>query len=254
MVSDVPVGVFLSSGYDSTAVAAALRSRSSRPIKTFTIGFTEGNDEAPNAREIARALGTEHHELYCSPREAMEIVPKLPNIYDEPFADSSGIPTTLISQMARQHVKVALSADGGDELFSGYNSYATSWLRIQRMRRIPAALRGITSGTLRRGSRMIPRRLPGARHKVDALGHAMVPTDALMAQRLHGASRLMPRTMIDELIPPGPDERLDFTDREWPSSTHPLDACAGLDYQTYLKDDILTKVDRATMSVGLAGR
>lgn len=254
MVSDVPVGVFLSGGYDSSAVAAILQSSASKPIKTFTIGFTEGNDEAPAAREIARVLGTEHHEFYCSPKEALDIVPKLPEIYDEPFADSSGIPTILVSQMARQHVKVALSADGGDELFAGYNSYPASWRRIRRMRRIPPALRGVSSAALGAGARLLPAGLANSRHKLEALSHAMARSDALMAQRLHGHSRLMPRSMIDALIAPGRDQCQDFEDRAWPAGTHPLDACLGLDYQTYLKDDILTKVDRATMSVGLEGR
>lgn len=254
MVSDVPVGVFLSGGYDSAAVAVALQSRSSRPIRTFTIGFTEGNDEAPAAREIATMLGTEHHELYCSPTEAAQVVPSLPEIYDEPFADSSGIPTTLVSRMAREHVKVALSADGGDELFGGYDSYPATGRRIQKLRHIPPSMRRASGQALRMGSRLIPRSLRATRHKSEALGHCLDRDDALMAQRLHGASRAMPREMVDELIPPGEKESPDFEDRSWPPGTHPIEACMGLDYQTYLKDDILTKVDRATMSVGLEGR
>ena len=254
MVSDVPVGVFLSGGYDSTAVAAVLQSRSDRPISTFTIGFTEGNDEAPAAREIASILGTEHHELYCSPKEAMDIVPELPDIYDEPFADSSGIPTTLVSRMARQRVKVALSADGGDELFGGYNSYPATWRRISHLSRIPPIFRGVAGAGLQIGSRIAPRRAQGARHKLEALGNCLTRDDALMAQRLHGDSRLMPGGLIDDLVPRTGDDLRNFEDRNWPEGTHTLDAAMGLDYQTYLKDDILTKVDRATMSVGLEGR
>lgn len=254
MVSDVPVGVFLSGGYDSTAVASVLQSRSTKPIKTFTIGFTEGNDEAPAAREIAKALGTEHHELYCSPKEALEIVPRLPDIYDEPFADSSGIPTTLVSRMAREHVTVALSADGGDELFGGYNSYPQTWRRVKALHLIPQQMRELLRAPLRRATRLTTGKASALRHKSEALADSLSKNPALMAQRLHGASRLMPSSLVDDLIPPKGAVITDFMDRNWPIGTHPIEACMGLDYQTYLKDDILTKVDRATMSTGLEGR
>ena len=254
MVSDVPVGVFLSGGYDSTAVAAMLQSQASSPIKTFTIGFSEGNDEAPFARETAGILGTDHHELYCSPREAMEVVPSLPEVYDEPFADSSGIPTLLVSRMARSSVKVALSADGGDELFCGYKSYPETLRRARRLSHIPRPLRAQLGGLLSKSAHSLPSTAHAGRHKLDALGHCLVKDDALMAQRLHGHSRLMPRSLVDSLLPGGSNCRIEFTDRPWPEGTHPIEAAMGLDYQTYLKDDILTKVDRATMSVGLEGR
>lgn len=254
MVSDVPVGVFLSGGYDSTAVASILQCRSSQPIKTFTIGFTEGNDEAPAARKIAQALGTEHYELYCSPMEALEIVPKLPEIYDEPLADSSGIPTTLVSRMAREHVKVALSADGGDELFGGYNSYPQTWRRLKTLYRIPPQMRDSLAAPLRTAIRTTTRNASALRHKTEALANSLSSNNALMAQRLHGAARLMPRSLIDALIPHTAPDDADFIDRDWPRGTHPIDACMGLDYQTYLKDDILTKVDRATMYNSLEGR
>lgn len=123
MVSDVPVGVFLSGGYDSTSVAAILQDTSPSKIKTFTIGFESGNNEAPYAKENAAYMGTEHHEYYCTEKEAKGIIHDLPFYYDEPFGDSSAIPTTLVSQFAKKEVTVALSADGGDEVFCGYNSY-----------------------------------------------------------------------------------------------------------------------------------
>ena len=253
MISDVPVGVFLSGGYDSTAVAAMLQSQAAKPIKTFTIGFSEGNDEAPAARETAKILGTDHHELYCSPREAMEVVASLPEVYDEPFADSSGIPTLLVSRMARSSVKVALSADGGDELFCGYKSYLGTCRRARRLSRIPGSARALLGRLLGTSAR-----LPGAshstRHKLGAVGHSLDKDDALLAQRLHGQSRLMPRSLVNALLPTESARRTDFADRSWPEGTEPLEAAMGLDYQTYLKDDILTKVDRATMSVGLEGR
>ena len=124
MVSDVPVGVFLSGGYDSTCVTALLQANNTEKIKTFTIGVPDaGLNEAPYAKEIAAHLGTDHTEYYCTEKEAIEIVPQLPFFYDEPFADSSAIPTTLVSKIAREKVTVALSADAGDEIFAGYNRY-----------------------------------------------------------------------------------------------------------------------------------
>ncbi|MFM2325998.1 MAG: hypothetical protein RIR31_200, partial [Bacteroidota bacterium] len=142
MVSDVPVGVFLSGGYDSACVTALLQANNTEKIKTFTIGVPDaGLNEAPFAKEIAAHLGTDHTEYYCTQKEALEIVPQLPFFYDEPFADSSAIPTTLVSKIAREKVTVALSADAGDEIFAGYNRYDYITRFGKKLQNIPGFMR-----------------------------------------------------------------------------------------------------------------
>ncbi|MBS1497326.1 MAG: asparagine synthase (glutamine-hydrolyzing), partial [Bacteroidetes bacterium] len=149
MVSDVPVGVFLSGGFDSSCVTALLQKNSTEKIKTFTIGVPDaGLNEAPYAKDIAARLGTDHTEYYCTEKEALEIVPNLPFFYDEPFADSSAIPTTLVSRIARQKVTVALSADAGDEVFAGYNRYDYVMKYGKQLQKIPSIVRKSTAAVM----------------------------------------------------------------------------------------------------------
>src|SRR5262245_49483977 len=149
MVADVPLGMFLSGGIDSSTVAALMQANSARPIRTFSIGFREaGYDEAAHAKQVAAHLGTEHTELYVTPAKARAVIPKLQDVYDEPFADSSQIPTYLVSEMTRQHVSVALSGDGGDEVFAGYNRYGQGLAIARMIRSLPKHIRQAMAGAM----------------------------------------------------------------------------------------------------------
>lgn len=265
MVADVPLGAFLSGGIDSSIIVALMQAQSSRPVKTFTIGFNEeGYNEALQAKAVARHLGTEHAELYVTPQQALDVIPKLPSLYSEPFADSSQIPTFLVCQLARQQVTVSLSGDAGDELFGGYNRYVftrnlwrwighlplplrrlaatgicglspTAWNALLRPLQplMPASLRQANVGDkLHKGAGVL------ASPSVDALYLGLVThwgPDGLVlgAQEplTHLRGKRLPLTGLDEV------QRI-----------------MALDTITYLPDDILVKVDRAAMGVSLETR
>lgn len=268
MVSDVPLGAFLSGGIDSSTVVALMQVQSMRPVKTFSIGFNEfGYNEAEHAAVVARHLGTEHTELYVTDADARAVIHDLPDIYDEPFADASQIPTYLVSKLARRDVKVVLSGDGGDELFAGYNRYAfveAFWSKLQwmpiRLRRICAAALGAPrSGAWDEAFRLfgpfLPPRLrpalPGQKMQKVA---AIFPSNSLLA--LHG--RLVSQWANPELVVE-PALR-GHAGMLWEQLLNEIPEAAPVtqqmfwDMQTYLVDDILVKIDRASMRVGLEAR
>lgn len=260
-VADVPLGAFLSGGIDSSLVVALMQAASGRPVRTFTIGFREwGYDEAPRAAAVARHLGTDHTELYVSAAEAQSVIPALPELYDEPFADSSQIPTFLVAQLARQHVTVSLSGDGGDELFGGYNRH--SWgTRVGKIgHAMPSWLRGTAAGILEGIApghwdalfRLLPRSTvpsaPGDKlHKLAAVLRCDTP-QALYLQ------------LISQWLDPG---AIVIGGHEPAALGSPMSSRPGFgiaeqimlaDTAGYLADDILVKVDRATMGVSLESR
>lgn len=265
MVADVPVGVFLSGGFDSTCVTALLQKNSMEKIRTFTIGTTDHKlDEAPFAKRIAAHLGTDHTEYYCTAKEAMDIIPELPFYYDEPFADSSAIPTILVSRLARNKVTVALSADAGDEIFAGYNRYDYINRYGQKLQRIPAPLRKIAAGLMDHvSSEAIPvlRNRANFHSRYDKLKNLL--NDPSPAELLKNLSIAFADKEIAKLFAPdqGGEGRgvkrlptLHNSRELQPGYYDALSFMMAVDYQTYLADDILQKVDRATMSTSLEGR
>jgi asparagine synthase (glutamine-hydrolysing) len=263
MVADVPLGAFLSGGIDSSTVVALMQAQSTRPVRSFTIGFNErGYDEAQHAAAVARHLGTEHTELYVSPQETQGVIPRLADMYDEPFADSSQIPTFLVSQMTRRQVTVALSGDGGDELFAGYRRYFRPQRLWQAIDRTPRALRhlagiGIAAlppATWEAVGSLMPEhyRPTQFRAKMRKLGAFLGgAAEASPFYRETMGFWLDPESIVKGGVEPkGPldDARVgdlvpDFVER-----------MQYLDTLTYLPDDILTKVDRASMAVSLEAR
>ncbi|HEY3917703.1 MAG TPA: asparagine synthase (glutamine-hydrolyzing) [Stellaceae bacterium] len=261
MIADVPLGAFLSGGIDSSTVVALMQAKSTQRVRSFSIGFHEAAyNEAEHARAVAKHLGTEHTELYVAPDRALGVIPLLPEIYDEPFADASQIPTFLVSEMTRQHVTVALSGDGGDEVFGGYAKYF-------QVRRLFAALEKMPEGTgalAARAIRAVPRGAWDAlaqvipeRRRPPLLDDKM----AKLAGALEGGSddfyrRVVSHWSAAEALVPGAaaprsladDPRIDTLVAD------PGERMQYRDSLTYLPDDILTKLDRASMAVSLEGR
>jgi asparagine synthase (glutamine-hydrolysing) len=261
MVADVPVGAFLSGGIDSSTVVALMQAANAGKVRTYTIGFESGGyDEARHASAVAAHLRTEHTELTVTAGEALDVIPRLPEFYDEPFSDSSQIPTYLVSAMTRRHVTVALSGDGGDELFAGYNRYqltSSAWRSLSILPRavrhgMAAALTGVSAERWSRllsfvPEKMLPAQIGDKLHKLASVLNCASSDEVyrrlvshwepsqLMAGTTEPKGALWDRSVAIEI--PGMLERMQF-----------------LDLVTYLPDDILTKVDRASMAVGLEAR
>ena len=251
MAADVPVGAFLSGGVDSTTIVALMQANSARPVRSFTIGFEESrDDEAVHAKEVARWLGTEHHELYTSSRDALDVIPRLPSLYDEPVSDSSQIPTFLVAQMTRRYVTVALSGDGGDELFGGYQRY----FRMRDIRRvlspIPPGLRRLCGHAINavpvhwgNGMRVFDR----ARNLAELLS---VEREEQLYHVLVSCWR-DPAAVVRDVS----ERRVNLSDpTSWPNAAGLESRMMADDAVTYLPDDILVKVDRAAMGVSLETR
>lgn len=261
MISDVPLGAFLSGGLDSSLIVALMQAQSERPVRTFCIGFREKEyNEAVHAKAVAHHLGTDHTELYTTPQEALDLIPRLPQLYDEPFSDSSQIPTTLVAQLTRRHVTVALSGDAGDELFAGYNRYRLGERLWSRISKLPPALRRAMAPLCRTGApaastlrNLLP--LHWSRHaggdKLEKLADALGAPDAMHLCRLIMSHWDEPASVVI-----GGSEPLTAV-------TNPANVLRGAsfvaqsqfwDLLAYLPDDILVKVDRAAMSCSLETR
>ena len=267
MEADVPLGALLSGGVDSATVVAVMQAAASEPVRTFTIGFDRPeHDESAHAREIARYLGTNHTELHVDGRDALALVPQLPDMLDEPLANPSYIPTYLVCRLARRHVTVALTGDGGDELFGGYNRYIAGASMIRRTARWPQALRRLAATGIRSLSPEKWDRLHGAltpvlsRHartrlagtKLRKLGRMLESKGAKAGYRtLLSAWREPARLVV------GGQERLERSDALFEQGEDRLELIERMmlaDQGSYLPDDLLAKVDRASMAVSLEAR
>ena len=266
MIADVPLGAFLSGGIDSSTIVALMQKLSSRPVKTFTIGFREkGYDEAEHAKAVARHLGTEHTELYVTAAEARRVIPKLPQMFDEPFADSSQIPTHLVSALARQHVTVSLSGDGGDELFGGYSRYLLTSGLWDKISGIPKPLRAAAA----RAMTAVP---PSAWTRFGDAAGGMLPKIAQvdrLGDKVHKGAPLLHSSSVADLyggmlslwrdpesVVIGAAEPRSQATGAGPvlDNLSGIERMMALDMLTYLPDDILVKVDRAAMAVSLETR
>jgi asparagine synthase (glutamine-hydrolysing) len=268
--SDVPLGALLSGGIDSSLVVALMQEASARPVKTFTIGFREeAFNEAPHAARVARYLGTDHTELLLTGEDAQTVVPRLPEIFDEPFADPSQLPTLLVAQLARQHVTVALCGDGGDELFGGYNRYVYGTRVLPRVNRIPRSVRQYVGA----GLQLVPAAAWAGAHR--AAGGLLPRVAGQRAgEQVHKLANLMTAASTGDMYrsllsawqqpqhlvrggPAGDDPNSRILDQKLASGGvegQLLDQMMLADQMNYLPDDLLAKVDRASMAVSLEVR
>jgi asparagine synthase (glutamine-hydrolysing) len=256
MVADVPVGAFLSGGIDSSLIVSLMQKVSSRPVRTFTIGFRENShDESPFARQVAEHLGTEHTEIILSADDALAFVERLPNIFDEPFADSSQLPTLLVSSVTRKHVTVALSGDGGDELFGGYSQYMSPDSIGSLIRRVPRAFRVPLRATIGAAPRSLVHSL------LDRGGSWAPNTRARLIRELRDSSKAASYgNLLAKWVAPAdvmaPERQLaaHAVDAAWPAAPSEQESRMAFDMQHYMPDDILVKVDRSAMACSLETR
>lgn len=255
MVADVPVGVFLSGGYDSSAVAGLLQTGRTEKIKTFTIGFNEqAFNEAPHAKKVAEHLGTDHTEYYCTTKEAADIIPTLPEIYDEPFGDNSVIPTILVSKLARQQVTVALSADGGDEIFAGYPKFKMAMKYTQLF---PVWMQYMLSRSM---NLINPTHIPyfnkqyNFSTRYEKVKNIWLSNSAVSAMKY--ITQFLPDKELKHLMAREYKMKDTCFEHEYQlnSNNDPINRMLAIDYKTFLVDNNLSKVDKATMSVSLEGR
>lgn len=266
MMADVPLGAFLSGGVDSSTVVALMQTQSDRPVKTFTVGFNAaGYDEAVHAKAVASHLGTDHTELYVTPQHALDVIPRLPTLYCEPFSDSSQIPTFLVSQLARQHVTVSLTGDAGDELFCGYNRYIIANKLFQKIAFLPESSRRLAARSL---TALSPSKWNALLRPVQGL----LPTglrQANLGDKLHKAAGVLASSSVDAFylgivshwddpasVVKGGQELPTLLTANAPQlpGLDDIQKMMTLDTLTYLPDDILVKLDRACMGVSLEGR
>ena len=256
MVSDVPVGVFLSGGYDSSLVAALLQKNSTSKINTFTIGFNETEfNEANFAKEVSQRLETNHHELYCTQGDALTLLPRLSEIFDEPFGDSSSIPTILVSQLAKESVSVSLSADGGDEVFGGYSKYTKCLNYYDKILAYPSNLRKVMAYFM---GMLHPNQIPFLKSQYNFDTKYSKLRNILNSFGIEQILKYTSQHLSDEQVSillnneyVSPTTNFDYNTSLIEDD---LSKIMNIDFKTYMVDDILTKVDRATMSVSLEGR
>lgn len=265
MVADVPLGAFLSGGVDSSAVVAIMQALGNQPVRTFTIGFdNDAFDEAAHARAVARHLGTNHTELHVPGQAALDVIPRLPTMFDEPFGDSSAIPTFLVAQLARRHVTVALSGDGGDELFGGYNRHFHGERIWRGLTAVPLAFRRAAAHGLRALPpsgwdalaapvvALVPRRkrVPHVGERMHRLAGVVTASSGVDFYRRLASHDDRP----EALVIGGREPPTVLTTKQPLAGLHHVEQMMYLDARTYLHDDVMTKVDRATMAVSLESR
>jgi len=266
MLSDVPLGALLSGGIDSSLITALMQAESDRPVKSFTIGFSDKDyDESADAKRVAQHLGTDHTELFVTPDHILNLIPRLPELYDEPFADASQLPTYLVAELTRKHVTVCLTGDGGDETFAGYNRHFWAPSVWDKIKDVPTALRSIAAD----GARLVP---PSGYDSLFRLAGELVPhagrvrlagnkahklADILSAESREELYKRLASTWLEptSLLCKGAEPRTVLDNREtWPHLTDYTRWMQYMDSVSYLPGDILHKVDRATMGVALESR